>query len=68
YGKWIDLRGRFQGLLAGNWGYGDDHSNGWMEGRWVNHSLVTAGKFQAKWVSGKAGSGKGFFHGRWHRK
>lgn len=68
FGKWIDLRGRFQGLLAGSWGYAEDGNSGWIEGRWVNKSLITAGKFEAKWKTAEPGSGKGFFHGKWKRR
>jgi len=68
FGKWIDLSGRFQGLLSGSWGTDDESATGWMQGRWVNRSLTTAGTFTARWQHAESAANKGFFHGSWFRK
>lgn len=68
YGKWINLNGKFQGLLSGIWGYGADAQSGWLEGRWVNRSLTTAGTFKAKWKTAESSENGGFFHGSWFKR
>jgi hypothetical protein len=68
YGKWIDLNGKFQGLLSGTWGHDENSTTGWMEGRWVNRSLTTAGAFTAQWKQAESATNRGFFHGSWFRK
>ena len=64
-GKFISMNGEFKGLLSGHWRYDRGENSGSFDGRWVNRSLDTVGKVHGKFKTGRAGSGRGFFHGRY---
>ncbi len=68
FGKYVNLNGRFGGLVAGNWDYSDDSDTmGWFAGRWVNHSLTAIGKLKGRWKVKPDSDRFGFFHGKWRR-
>ncbi|MFQ5649532.1 MAG: hypothetical protein ACE5IY_06280 [bacterium] len=64
-GKYISLNGEFRGLLAGEWDYEDDEKGGFFRGRWVDRAHETVGRLRGKFKTGRAGDGRGFFHGRY---
>ena len=68
FGKYVNLNGVFGGLIAGNWGYGDEGDNmGWFAGRWVNHNLTSIGTLGGHWKIKPDSERNGFLHGKWKR-
>ena len=64
-GKYISRNGDFRGLIAGEWTPNRDNG-GSFRGRWVNRAHDTVGILVGKYRTGRAGDGRGFFHGRYH--
>ena len=68
HGKYIDLNGRFGGLLTGRSGYAENsQTEGWMAGRWVNRSLTQIGTLKGHWVIKPDDDQHGFFQGEWRK-
>jgi hypothetical protein len=69
FGKYIDMTGRFVGILKGYYGQSPvlaaDTVNpyGFFQGVWINKDLMLAGRLKGHWISDEPGSG--FFHGIW---
>jgi hypothetical protein len=71
FGKYIDFKGRFKGILKGYYEpvlditteYYPPH--GIFYGSWFNQNLVHQGRLKGDWITDE--SGNGFFHGRWGR-
>ena len=71
FGKYIDFKGRFKGILKGYYEpalyitteYSLPH--GLFYGNWFNKNLVQQGRLKGNWITDE--SGNGFFHGRWGR-
>lgn len=63
-GKMIDMNGNFRALMAGHWGYDRDNKIGSFRGRIVNRSRDTIGIVKGHFKTGRAGSKRGFFQGR----
>lgn len=64
FGKMIDTTGRFEGVMKGEWGYGDGEFGGWFAGRWVDRSLEIRGGLKGEWRRSDRCHG-GFYRGRW---
>ncbi|MCH7675229.1 hypothetical protein IH879_09800 [candidate division KSB1 bacterium] len=63
-GKIIDMNGNFRALMAGHWGYDRDNNIGGFRGRIVSRSRDTIGIVKGHFKTGRAGSRRGFFQGR----
>ncbi len=63
-GKMIDINGNFRALMAGHWGYDRNDNIGGFRGRIVSRSRDTIGIVQGHFKTGRAGSDRGFFQGR----
>ena len=68
FGKYINMYGRFKGILRGDYGispalYAEDPPFGWFEGEWLGRYLKRQGDLKGKWVADE--EGYGFFHGQW---
>ncbi len=65
FGKYIDRRGTFRGLLSGTWEPADDTRNlSSFEGRWITASGSAEGLLGGT-AHGVEGYPGGFFEGRW---
>jgi len=73
FGKMIDLNGRFEGLVKGEWGHRPSvdvvsaGQAGWYSGRWVDRNLGIKGTLKGNWERSARGNG-GFFRGAWAKK
>ena len=73
FGKMIDLNGRFEGLVKGEWGHGPSvdvvsaGQAGWYNGRWIDRNLGIKGKLKGHWEQSAHCNG-GFFRGAWAKK
>ncbi len=74
YGKYIDITGRFQGLIKGHYFphpniYANDmarrHAGGWFEGHFYDANGVVKGEIEGRYKARPHDEGMGFFHGRW---
>ena len=75
FGKYIDLDGRFRGILRGTWDRvrihesgRPDHAgrhHGHFRGEWVDGDEALIGHVRGAWVA-VPGEGRGFFEGRWN--
>ena len=78
YGKWITTAGDFGGLMRGTWGplladdddADDDEADeagpdGYLQGHWVDESLMIQGDFRGHYCLPEVPDTAGFFHGRW---
>ncbi len=79
FGKYIDLTGRFMGILRGKGGFRGapalDRGNGydkgidnrrprgWFAGEWIDANLNVQGRLKGRWIA--SDEGRGFFHGIW---
>jgi hypothetical protein len=69
FGKYIDMTGRFKGILRGYYGPAPDvavdseHPYGFFQGTWINEDGLISGRLQGHWISDEPGFG--FFHGIW---
>lgn len=68
FGKYVDLNGRFKGILRGNYGKCEDSLDdsfpvGWFKGIWINKRRIIAGELRGHWAADS--EGHGYFHGRW---
>jgi len=63
-GKIIDMNGNFRALMTGHWGYERDSEVGSFRGRIVDRSRDTIGIVKGHFKTGRAGSRRGFFQGR----
>jgi len=63
-GKMIDMNGNFRALIAGQWGYDRDSEVGSFRGRIVDRSRDTIGSVKGHFKTGRAGSDRGYFQGR----
>jgi len=68
YGKYVDMSGRFMGILKGNYGKCEDDIDdslpmGWFRGIWINRWRVVGGELRGHWAADS--EGHGYFHGRW---
>ncbi len=69
FGKYIDFKGRFKGLLKGYYEvspvdtFAYSPPRGIFRGRWFNRNLTPQGSLKGDWVTDTEGNG--FFHGRW---
>ena len=72
FGKYVDLRGRFRGILKGHYGPAPDpaaivapgeNPYGWFHGFWIGRNEVVKGRLKGHWISD--GPGHGYFHGIW---
>jgi hypothetical protein len=69
FGKYIDMTGRFVGILRGDYGLSPvltadtAYPYGFFKGIWINRDRMVAGRLKGHWISGEPGFG--FFHGIW---
>ncbi|MBN2070598.1 MAG: hypothetical protein JW814_03990 [Candidatus Krumholzibacteriota bacterium] len=68
FGKYINMNGRFRGILRGDYGLAptmsiEDPGFGWFEGEWLGRDRLRQGVLKGEWISD--GEGLGFFHGKW---
>jgi hypothetical protein len=68
FGKYISLSGEFRGLLGGHWKYIRGEHGGLFEGKWVDRNHQESGTLRGHFKTGRPGDGKGYFHGRWHKR
>jgi hypothetical protein len=66
FGKYISVNGEFRGLLGGHWAYDRNEEHGVFRGHWVNRTLQEEGTLKGHFKTGRPGSGRGYFQGRWH--
>jgi hypothetical protein len=69
FGKYVDMTGRFKGILKGTYGTCPvltdtaEYPYGFFRGVWINEDRVTAGGLKGHWVTREPGFG--YFHGVW---
>ena len=68
FGKYIDLNGRFMGILKGHYGDSDEETTaefpcGWFRGIWVGKYYRLEGKLHGHWIADA--EGHGYFMGNW---
>ncbi len=69
FGKYVDMTGRFKGILKGTYGVCPElvdtaeYPYGFFRGIWINEDRVTAGGLKGHWVTREPGFG--YFHGVW---
>jgi len=69
FGKYIDMDGRFKGILKGYYGICEDDTTdcefpkGWFKGVWIDRNRLIHGDLKGHWIADNSGSG--YFHGRW---
>lgn len=68
FGKYISVNGEFRGLLGGHWAYDRNEEHGVFRGHWVNRNHQTEGTLKGHFKTGRLGSGRGYFQGRWHEE
>jgi hypothetical protein len=68
YGKYISANGEFKGLLRGRWEYTRNEEHGLFRGEWINRERQVKGNLAGHFKTGRPGSGRGYFHGRWHEQ
>jgi hypothetical protein len=68
FGKYVNPKGEFMGILAGDYGlnptFADDPLNdiGWFEGHWYGRNHCLKGRLKGEWVTS---GGQGYFKGIW---
>ena len=65
FGKYISVNGEFKGLLRGRWEYNRNDEHGVFRGEWFNREHQVKGTLAGHFRTGRPGSGRGYFHGRW---
>ena len=69
FGKYIDMAGRFKGILKGYYGRCEEDitdsafPGGWFKGIWIGRNRLIFGELKGHWIADTSGSG--YFHGRW---
>jgi hypothetical protein len=69
FGKYVNPKGEFMGILAGDYGahptFAADplHEMGWFEGLWYGRNHTAKGRLKGEWVTSAAG--QGYFKGIW---
>ena len=69
FGKYVDMTGRFKGILKGHYGVCPELTDtaeypyGFFRGIWINEDRVTAGGLRGHWSTREPGFG--YFHGVW---
>jgi hypothetical protein len=69
FGKYIDLTGRFKGILRGHYGVYPEFTDtakypyGFFRGIWINEDRIESGHLKGHWVTREPGHG--YFHGVW---
>ena len=70
FGKYVDFRGQFKGIMKGRYGSYPTQSIidrlGWYKGIWLGRNAVREGYLQGDWIAD--GQGHGFFHGKWGKE
>lgn len=65
FGKMIDTRGRFEGIVRGKWdSHPENENGGWFAGHWVDRNRMIKGGLRGEWRWSPQGIG-GFFRGAW---
>jgi len=64
FGKYINRRGHFRGLLAGTWLPGEEPGQGVFEGHWVNRQETVEGVLSGRYATAPERP-VGSFQGRW---
>ncbi|HSG28912.1 MAG TPA: hypothetical protein VLA34_10560 [Candidatus Krumholzibacterium sp.] len=70
FGKYIDLQGRFKGIIRGTWTvwmtaeFAEYPPSGDFEGVWIGRLGGVKGRLKGNWISDEAGHG--FFNGVWN--
>lgn len=69
FGKYVNMYGRFMGIIRGTYGFADDEvsgvypAHGWFEGRWFGRRQIPMGRLKGDWIADETGNG--FFKGLW---
>jgi hypothetical protein len=64
FGKYINRRGQFRGLLTGTWAPGEEPGQGVFNGQWINREETVEGIFGGRFVT-SPDRPTGHFQGRW---
>jgi hypothetical protein len=71
FGKYVDLNGRFKGILKGHYGICPELTDtaeypyGFFRGIWINEDRIESGRLKGHWVTREPGHG--YFHGVWSK-
>ncbi len=67
FGKYIDLSGRFRGILRGHYGRLNADGPGVFSGIWMDSNLRICGGIMGIWKTSNKIDGGGFFRGMWKK-